>query len=42
MGQFAMVLFVLLGAFDIMAVLLFGTKIPEFNNLNTGFLATTK
>jgi len=42
MTQFAIVLFVLVLMFDIMAVFMFGAKLPEFNNIAIGFITTAR
>ena len=42
MTQFAVVLFVLVLMFDIMAVFMFGAKLPEFNNIAIGFITTVR
>jgi hypothetical protein len=40
MMQFALVLFMLVAAFDVMAVFMFGAKMPEFSNVYIGFVTT--
>ena len=42
MAQFSFVLFALAGTFDIMAVLMFGTKIHDFSSVGLGFISTAR